>query len=125
MDQDPHAPLREDVRLLGEELGAVLREQAGDRLFDTVETIRQAAVESRSQGEVELTRLRELLGPLDDATLLEVARAFSQFLNLAEHIPELVPAGRHAVKGIQDPVAVYLLPRAPLTARPPACNEAG
>ena len=83
MDQDPHAPLREDVRLLGEELGAVLREQAGDRLFDTVETIRQAAVESRSQGEVELTRLRELLGPLDDATLLEVARAFSQFLNLA------------------------------------------
>ncbi|GAA5110319.1 phosphoenolpyruvate carboxylase [Alloalcanivorax gelatiniphagus] len=83
MDQDQHAPLREDVRLLGEELGAVLREQAGERLYDTVETIRQAAVESRSQGEVELARLRELLGPLDDATLLEVARAFSQFLNLA------------------------------------------
>src|SRR5699024_9637186 len=33
--------------------------------------------------EVELTRLRALLGPLDDGTLLEVARAFSQFLNLA------------------------------------------
>ncbi|SHF76714.1 Phosphoenolpyruvate carboxylase, type 1 [Microbulbifer donghaiensis] len=83
MNQDQNAPLREDVRLLGEELGAVLREQAGEQLFDTVETIRQAAVESRGQGEMQVGRLRELLDPLDDDTLLEVARAFSQFLNLA------------------------------------------
>ncbi|WP_425606617.1 phosphoenolpyruvate carboxylase [Microbulbifer litoralis] len=83
VNQDQNAPLREDVRLLGEELGAVLREQAGEPLFDTVETIRQAAVESRGQGEMEVSRLRELLDPLDDETLLEVARAFSQFLNLA------------------------------------------
>ncbi|WP_288132054.1 phosphoenolpyruvate carboxylase [Microbulbifer sp.] len=83
MDQDQNAPLREDVRLLGEELGAVLREQAGEQLFDTVETIRQVAVESRSHGEMQGGRLRELLDPLDDPTLLEVARAFSQFLNLA------------------------------------------
>lgn len=83
MDQDQNAPLRDDVRLLGEELGAVLREQAGETLFDTVETIRQAAVESRASGEMQLTRLRQLLDPLDDDTLLEVARAFSQFLNLA------------------------------------------
>ncbi|SEA43584.1 phosphoenolpyruvate carboxylase [Microbulbifer marinus] len=83
MNQDQNAPLREDVRLLGEELGAVLREQAGEQLFDTVETIRQAAVESRSHGEMQVGRLRELLDPLDDDTLLEVARAFSQFLNLA------------------------------------------
>lgn len=83
MNRDQNAPLREDVRLLGEELGAVLREQAGEGLFDTVETIRQAAVESRSQGEMQVGRLRELLDPLDDETLLEVARAFSQFLNLA------------------------------------------
>ncbi|MFC6981232.1 phosphoenolpyruvate carboxylase [Microbulbifer taiwanensis] len=32
---------------------------------------------------MQVDRLRELLDPLDDATLLEVARAFSQFLNLA------------------------------------------
>ncbi|MBF5054224.1 phosphoenolpyruvate carboxylase [Alcanivorax venustensis ISO4] len=83
VEQDQHAPLRDNVRLLGEELGAVLREQSGERLYDTVETIRQAAVESRSEGEMELTRLRGLLDPLDDDTLLEVARAFSQFLNLA------------------------------------------
>ncbi|WP_160151637.1 phosphoenolpyruvate carboxylase [Microbulbifer sp. ALW1] len=83
MDQDQNAPLREDVRLLGEELGAVLRGQAGEELFDTVETIRQVAVESRGQGEMPVGKLRELLDPLDDETLLEVARAFSQFLNLA------------------------------------------
>jgi len=83
LDQDQNAPLREDVRLLGEELGAVLRGQAGDELFDTVETIRQVAVESRSQGDMPVGKLRELLDPLDDETLLEVARAFSQFLNLA------------------------------------------
>ncbi|SDK56321.1 Phosphoenolpyruvate carboxylase, type 1 [Microbulbifer yueqingensis] len=83
VNQDQNAPLREDVRLLGEELGSVLREQAGEPLFETVETIRQAAVESRGQGEMQVGRLRELLDPLDDETLLEVARAFSQFLNLA------------------------------------------
>ena len=48
VEQDQHAPLRDNVRLLGEELGVVLREQSGERLYDTVETIRQAAVESRS-----------------------------------------------------------------------------
>ncbi|GMG85861.1 phosphoenolpyruvate carboxylase [Biformimicrobium ophioploci] len=83
MEQDQNAPLREDVRLLGAELGTVLQEQAGEALFNTVETIRQATVESRSQGEMPVGRLRELLDPLDDETLVEVARAFSQFLNLA------------------------------------------
>ncbi|WP_444926524.1 phosphoenolpyruvate carboxylase [Microbulbifer sp. TRSA002] len=83
MNQDQNAPLREDVRLLGDELGAVLRNQVGEPLFDTVENIRQAAVESRSKGAMQADHLRELLDPLDDATLLEVARAFSQFLNLA------------------------------------------
>ncbi|WP_444920839.1 phosphoenolpyruvate carboxylase [Microbulbifer sp. CnH-101-G] len=83
MSQDQNTPLREDVRLLGEELGSVLREQAGDTLFNTVETIRQVAVESRSTGEMQVDRLHQLLDPLDDDTLLEVARAFSQFLNLA------------------------------------------
>ncbi|WGL15067.1 phosphoenolpyruvate carboxylase [Microbulbifer bruguierae] len=83
MDQDQNAPLREDVRLLGEELGKVLQGQAGKGLFETVETIRQVAVGSRGQGEMPVAKLRELLDPLEDETLLEVARAFSQFLNFA------------------------------------------
>lgn len=63
MSQDQNTPLREDVRLLGEELGSVLREQAGDTLFNTVETIRQVAVESRSAGEMQVDRLHQLLDP--------------------------------------------------------------
>lgn len=83
MEQDQHAPLREDVRWLGELLGHTLREQVGESLYETVERIRLAAVETRSNDEMSVARLRALLDPLEDDALLEVARAFSQFLNLA------------------------------------------
>ncbi|MCE7522570.1 phosphoenolpyruvate carboxylase [Alloalcanivorax xenomutans] len=83
MEQDQHAPLREDVRWLGELLGHTLREQVGEDLYETVERIRLAAVETRSNDEMSVARLRALLDPLEDDALLEVARAFSQFLNLA------------------------------------------
>ena len=36
-------PLREDIRELGELLGEVIREQGGEPLFDTVETVRRLA----------------------------------------------------------------------------------
>src|SRR5690606_40425006 len=78
-----HAPLREDVRLLGEILGEVLRQQGDDQLFDTVEKIRRVSVKGRSQGAVDVDTLRGLLTTLDDQQLLNVARAFNQFLNLA------------------------------------------
>lgn len=82
MDQNQNAPLRDDVRLLGDLLGECLRSRAGDAMFDTVERIRQASVDSRTDDVASLAALRSLLEPLDDATLLEVVRAFSQFLNL-------------------------------------------
>src|SRR6188474_154127 len=41
------APLRRDVRSLGRLLGEVLKEQAGDSLFNAVEEIRQLAIEYR------------------------------------------------------------------------------
>ena len=47
---EPHvkeAPLRRDVRSLGRLLGEVLKEQAGDALFNAVEEIRQLAIEYR------------------------------------------------------------------------------
>ncbi|WP_281271660.1 phosphoenolpyruvate carboxylase [Isoalcanivorax indicus] len=82
-EADLHAPLRENVRLLGDMLGQTLREQQGEALFALVERIRQVAVEARSSGAVDMRRLSELLTPLDEQQLLDVARAFSQFLNLA------------------------------------------
>ena len=41
------APLRRDVRSLGRLLGEVLKEQAGESLFNAVEEIRQLAIEYR------------------------------------------------------------------------------
>ena len=40
---DPHKPLRQDVRLLGELLGDTLRERGGQQLFDAVEHVRTLA----------------------------------------------------------------------------------
>ena len=42
-ESDPHKPLRQDVRLLGELLGETLREPAGEAFFDTVEQVRTLA----------------------------------------------------------------------------------
>lgn len=75
--------LREDVRLLGAMLGEVLRSQEGDALYASVEQLRQVAVDSRRQEQVQMDRLKTALAALDEQQLLTVARAFSQFLNLA------------------------------------------
>ncbi|MGJ3257581.1 MAG: phosphoenolpyruvate carboxylase [Alcanivorax sp.] len=83
MDNSVNTPLRDDVRLLGDLLGQCLRQQAGEDLYQTIETIRKASVTTRGEQGAALSSLRDLLSPLDDATLLEVARAFSQFLNLS------------------------------------------
>ena len=83
MNQDLHAPLRHDVRTLGDMLGRVLKAQKGEALFTRVENIRQVSVQARAEGEVDIARLAALLEPLEPPELLDVARAFSQFLNLA------------------------------------------
>ncbi|RZU44972.1 phosphoenolpyruvate carboxylase type 1 [Fluviicoccus keumensis] len=80
---DPHAPLRDDVRLLGSLLGDTLRQQVGQALYDQVETIRRLGKKARD-GDPDATRqLNQTLAALSDADLLPVARAFTQFLNLA------------------------------------------
>jgi phosphoenolpyruvate carboxylase len=80
---DPHKPLRDDVRLLGELLGETLREQEGTRLFDTVERVRAL---SKAAGQDDASAFRTLadeLGAMPTEASLPVARAFSHFLNLA------------------------------------------
>ena len=46
---DPHKPLRDDVRLLGTLLGETLRHQEGEALYERVEQVRNAAKSARSQ----------------------------------------------------------------------------
>ena len=45
--EEKQAPLRRDIRSLGTLLGQVLREQAGEDLFDTVESLRRVAIARR------------------------------------------------------------------------------
>ncbi|MBT2295390.1 phosphoenolpyruvate carboxylase [Pseudomonas fluorescens] len=78
---DIDARLREDVHLLGELLGNTIREQYGDRFLDKIEQIRKGAKADR-RGSMD-AELSASLNQLGEDELLPVARAFNQFLNLA------------------------------------------
>ncbi|WP_411380901.1 phosphoenolpyruvate carboxylase [Pseudomonas sp. MPB26] len=83
---DIDARLREDVHLLGELLGNTIREQYGDDFLDKIEQIRKGAKADRRGAISEKTAGDELstrLNQLQEHELLPVARAFNQFLNLA------------------------------------------
>ena len=72
--------LREDVHVLGELLGDTIRQQHGEAFLQKIEGIRHSAkADRRVAGE----KLSSTLGDLADDDLLPVARAFNQFLNLA------------------------------------------
>ena len=78
------APLRRDVRNLGRILGDVIKEQAGDAVFESVERLRNLSIDQREQGRI-----------AEDASLVTmdlqhaflVVRAFAiyfELVNLAE-----------------------------------------
>jgi phosphoenolpyruvate carboxylase len=79
---DPHRPLREDVRLLGDLLGETLRARGGDELFETVERVRALSKSGRADREG-FTELAAELARLPVTAAVPVARAFSHFLALA------------------------------------------
>jgi phosphoenolpyruvate carboxylase len=78
---DGEAPLRRDVRLLGEILGRVLVEQEGEALLETEELIRRLARAGRS-GEPR-DELRTAVGGLDLDAQGKVLRAFAAYFQLA------------------------------------------
>ena len=89
------APLRRDVRSLGMLLGDVLREQAGDRLFQLEEDLRQLSIERReaaASGDAAraATLLKQQMARVDDLDLpdaYQLTRAFAYYfelINLAE-----------------------------------------
>ncbi|MGA2048118.1 MAG: phosphoenolpyruvate carboxylase [Terracidiphilus sp.] len=89
------APLRRDVRSLGTLLGDVLREQAGEDLFDHVEALRQGTIRRRDAeargSEEEAARhagtALELVHSLPAERAILLTRAFAfyfELINLAE-----------------------------------------
>ncbi len=93
------APLRRDVRSLGMLLGEVLREQAGDPLYEAVEALRRTAIARREaetpqnrsgQRRLATAHLQQALArvrSLDLAAAYQLTRAFGfyfELINLAE-----------------------------------------
>lgn len=74
--------LRADVRLLGELLGRVIERDRGPEFLATIERIRAQAKSAREPGG-SWQALGKTLESLDGQALVDVARAFNQFLNLA------------------------------------------
>jgi phosphoenolpyruvate carboxylase len=88
-DLGKDAALSADIRLLGRILGDVVREQAGDDVFELVEAVRRRAVDARRDGRSPLDSLADALPnrPLDQQ--LHLIRAFgwlSLLANTAEDV---------------------------------------
>ena len=80
---DPHKPLRDDVRLLGELLGEVLRGREGEALLERVEEVRALAKRAHAGDPAAFEALADRLSALPIAATVPIARAFAQFLTLA------------------------------------------
>ncbi|WP_049723384.1 phosphoenolpyruvate carboxylase [Gilvimarinus polysaccharolyticus] len=82
MQQLPET-LRENVRLLGELLGEIIRDHEGEERFAKIEAIRQLGKSINQSEDEDSSELVAMLGELDDSDILPIVRAFNQFLNLA------------------------------------------
>ncbi|HEV2985479.1 MAG TPA: phosphoenolpyruvate carboxylase, partial [Vicinamibacterales bacterium] len=83
MSADPHQPLRDDVRLLGELLGDTLRAHEGEALLGRVEEVRALAKRAHAGDPLAFEALADRLGDLPIAAAAPIARAFAHFLTLA------------------------------------------
>jgi phosphoenolpyruvate carboxylase len=89
-------PLRRDVRSLGAILGQVISEQAGQELFESVETLRRLLIEHRDStrrtpgdppSENIMRQVQELISNMDLPHAYQVTKAFAAYFeltNLAE-----------------------------------------
>ena len=88
---DSGAPLRRDVRLLGDLLGTVIVEQRAQGMLDVVERIRTMSrdLRDRQADQDERRELHELVAGLDSTDRADALRSFSlyfQLVNLAEQV---------------------------------------
>jgi phosphoenolpyruvate carboxylase len=79
--------LSDDVHLVGDTLGDVLRALAGEAVFAAVESMRLAAKTAREQGttpaaDAARAQLAAVADELDPGTALEVVRAFTLYFQL-------------------------------------------
>lgn len=120
--EDKDSPLREDIRELGRLLGKTLRAQAGEALYETVETLRQSALRFNRDGHDDARRiLNNTLKTLDDESIITIARAFSYFLHLAN-----IAEDQHHIRRSRHHACAGSLPReGSLSFTLAACDAAG
>jgi phosphoenolpyruvate carboxylase len=87
-DAADDAPLRHDIRLLGGILGDVIRDQAGARVFELVETTRRHAVDARRAhaGNAALSARLERMSDEDALTVIRASSLFTLLANIAEEV---------------------------------------
>ncbi|MBC8945735.1 MULTISPECIES: phosphoenolpyruvate carboxylase [Xenorhabdus] len=103
-----YSAMRSNVSMLGKILGDTIKEVQGKDILDKVETIRKLSKSSRAGNEANRQQLLSTLQNLSNDELLPVARAFNQFLNLAnvaEQYHSISPHGEAA----SNPVALAAL----------------
>jgi phosphoenolpyruvate carboxylase len=86
--------LKREVRLLTTRLGAIIREQAGERLFDHVEQVRQLSKTVRATHDPATIRAkRRHIASLTSAEAYQVAHAFSLFFQVVNLCEERAASG--------------------------------
>lgn len=96
---------RHRVRVLGELLGETMTDQHGMEFLDKIEEIRSLAKNRRTDPESD-QQLQAVLRSLSDDQMINVARAFNQFLNLANIVEQ---AETTAERNAPFPEVSYLL----------------
>jgi phosphoenolpyruvate carboxylase len=108
LSEDTHKPLRDDVRLLGTLLGETLIRQEGDEFYQRVERVRACAKRARRStdggSDDALRGLVDELASMPLEAAVPVARAFSQFLQLA-NVAEQCHRVRRRRTHQRDPLA--------------------
>jgi len=103
--QHLEAPLRDDVRELGHILGRVIADARGEAFLERIETIRALAKDARNGDAADWERLSAYLADIPADDMADVARAFNQFLNLAN-----IAEQHHLTRPHRDRTVLLSLP---------------
>ncbi len=97
MEETDYATLRGNVSFLGRLLGDTISAADGPEFLELIEKIRLLSRSAREGSSASREELLQVLAGLDNEQLVPVARAFSQFLNLAN-----IADQRHTVSREMD-----------------------
>ncbi len=106
MEQKPvdmYSSLRANVSNLGQILGETMRAHLGQDFLDKVEQIRVLAKQSRRGDASARQQVLELLTELPDEELIPFAKAFNQFLNLANMAEQFHSISRYCDEKVCAP----------------------